>query len=70
MTVTIMISANLAVNIFSHADCFVTFAFYFGVGYKAVFPVEFYNAFVMFDICVYGQETGGKKLAVANTGKS
>jgi len=56
MPVTIMMSANLTVNVFSHADCFVTFAFYFGIWNKAVFPIEFYNTFVMFDICVYSIE--------------
>jgi hypothetical protein len=64
-----MLYRHLIENIFSHADCFVTFAVHFGIGNKTVFMVELYNALVVFYICVYRKEAAGKKLSVTKQEK-
>jgi hypothetical protein len=58
----------LTENIFSHADCFTALDVHFVIWDKAVFLIEFHNAFVVFYICVYSEKATGKKLAVASAG--
>ena len=49
----------LLIQVFSHADCFSVFIVKLGIGDEAVFFVEGKNAFVVFNVGVNGQKTGG-----------